>query len=294
MNATGAPVPSATPRSGSQPGGLSRQLASAIELLRGRRVAVLTGAGCSTESGIPDYGGLKSPTRSTRIQYRAFVGDPGARRRYWARSVAGWPRVAQAAPNPAHAAIAALERGGAATGVITQNVDGLHQRAGSSRVVELHGSLARVRCLDCGSVMARSELQVQLTTLNPHLTPQGGIAAPDGDAELADDAMTSLRVPACAVCGGVLKPDVVFFGENVPRLRVDRAWQVFHESEVLLVAGSSLAVFSGYRFVLRAAKEHRPVVIVNEGDTRGDSDAAVKIDARVETVLPRLAEELAR
>ena len=263
-------------------------------MLRGRRVVVLTGAGCSTESGIPDYRGPETRRRARNpIQYRAFVTDPAARTRYWARSAVGWQRVAQARPNAGHYALARMEAAGLVHGLITQNVDGLHYAAGSRRVVELHGALAHVRCLGCGAAELRAGLQRRLLALNPGWTarPPAEIA-PDGDAELDPPWEQTFRVPACLRCGGVLKPDVVFFGENVPRPVVDDAWTLLGEGDALLVAGSSLAVYSGYRFVRGAAKEGKPVAIVNLGPTRGDADAALRVDGRTGDVLPALAEAL--
>lgn len=261
-------------------------------LITGRRLTVLAGAGCSTESGIPDYGGLDANRRRSLVQYRAFVSDPSIRQRYWARSTMGWSKVAGARPNPAHDALAALEREGVVSGVITQNVDGLHHRAGSRRVVELHGSLARVRCLSCGAIEARASLQERMLGLNPAFVNEQVPFAPDGDAEVGDERIRTFRVPECVRCGGMLKPDVVFFGENVPKPRVQDAWSVYEDGEVLLVVGSSLAVFSGFRFVERAARDGRIVVILNVGPTRGDEHAALKIEERVGEVLPALTRVL--
>jgi NAD-dependent deacetylase sirtuin 4 len=264
--------------------------------LAGRRTLVLSGAGISTDSGIPDY---RSPERLAQprhpMRYQQFVASEGARRRYWARSALGWPQVAAAQPNAAHRALARLEACGV-MGVITQNVDGLHQAAGSKRVLELHGSLAAVRCLACRSVSSRRHLQARLLELNPALAERTGFRgalAPDGDAELAEALEGSFQVPACTRCGGVLKPDVVFFGENVPAPRVARAYGMLERAEVLLVVGSSLTVFSGYRFVVRAVQTGRPVYILNRGPTRGDSSAALKLEVPLGEVLPRLAALLA-
>ena len=262
-------------------------LAALGALLRGRRVVALTGAGCSTESGIPDYRG-EGRSRRAPIQYQQFVGSEAMRRRYWARAVAGWPTIAAARPNPAHRALAALEERGLVAGVITQNVDGLHGAAGSRRVVELHGALARVRCLGCGARCARDDLQARMLAANPGWLEVLAAAAPDGDAELGDDVIARFVPPACRRCGGALKPDVVFFGENVPRPVVDAAWALFDEAEVLLVVGSSLAVFSGFRFVRRAAERGVPVAILNRGPTRGDPHAAVRLDATAGVALPQL------
>ncbi len=265
-------------------------------LMRGRRTLVLSGAGISTESGIPDYRGPEGALRSRMpMQYREFVGSEEARRRYWARSAVGWARLTQARPNAGHTALARLEAAGAVIGVITQNVDGLHQAAGSLLVLELHGTLAEVRCLTCGRTEARRHFQDRLIQENPGWAPAGietAQAAPDGDAELAAGEHELVSVPACLHCGGVMKPDVVFFGENVPGRRVEEAWAMLSEVDVLLVVGSSLAVFSGFRFVDRAAKDGKPVAIVNQGYTRGDEMAAVRIEGRLGEVLPRLAEEL--
>ena len=264
-----------------------------VELIQGRRVAVLSGAGISTESGIPDYRGPETRRRARQpIQYQAFVSDPAARARYWARSTIGWARLAQAQPNAGHRALARLEAAGFVSGVITQNVDRLHQAAGSRRVVELHGALAEVGCLDCNAREARTALQHRLLDLNPDWSNRSATLAPDGDADLTHAEEQTFRVPDCQRCGGVLKPAVVFFGENVPRQRVAAAWQVFAEADVLLVVGSSLAVYSGYRFVLKAAQEALPIAIVNLGPTRGDALAYVRLAERLGVVLPQLADAL--
>jgi NAD-dependent deacetylase sirtuin 4 len=272
------------------------ELLPLVQLVRDRRVVALTGAGCSTESGIPDY---RSPDRPPRarppVQHREFVDRPDARRRYWARSVLGWSRFSAAQPNPAHAALADLERRGLLAGVITQNVDGLHGAAGSRMVVELHGALARVRCLACAAVVTRDALQTRLIAANPGwLDRVRHVAiAPDGDADLPDPLIDGFTVVACHQCGGTLMPDVVFFGGSVPRTTLDAAWLLFDRAEVLLVIGSSLTVFSGYRFVRRAAERGIPVGILNRGPTRGDDYAAVRLDARAGLALPELARALA-
>lgn len=262
---------------------------------------MLTGAGCSTESGIPDYRGPEGSLRNrTPVQYGEFIRRPDARTRYWARSAVGWPRFSASRPNPAHRALARLEEEGVVRGVITQNVDGLHHAAGSRRVVELHGSLSAVRCLECGSRTSRGELQDRILELNPdwpRLTEDGGRratveSAPDGDAEVPAEAARGFRIPACEACGGILKPDVVFFGENVPKERVQEAWRLFEEGDVLLVAGSSLQVYSGRRFIHRADRDGVPVAIVNLGPTRADDSAVVKVEGKVGRVLPRVAGEL--
>ena len=263
-------------------------------LMRGRRTLALSGAGISTESGIPDYRGPDGVLRARHpMQYREFVGSEEARRRYWSRSAVGWARLTQALPNPGHAALARLEGAGVVIGIITQNVDGLHQAAGSRRVLELHGSLAEVRCLTCGRTETRVHFRDRLLGGNPGWEPAQAAAAPDGDAELAAAERGLVTIPACVHCGGVMKPDVVFFGENVPGRRVEEAWSMLSDAEMLLVVGSSLAVFSGFRFVERAARDGKPVAIVNQGLTRGDDLAAVRIEGRLGDVLPRLAESLA-
>ena len=267
-------------------------------LLAGRRTLVLSGAGMSTDSGIPDYRGPETRHRARNpIQYNAFVapGDEGeaARQRYWARASRGWPRFSAAAPNGNHAALARLEAAGAVAGVVTQNVDRLHQRAGSRRVVELHGSLYDVRCLGCDYRTAREAVQRALLAMNPGFEHELlHEIAPDGDAEIDPAVMTRFRAPACPYCGGALKPDVVFFGESVPAATAEAAWALYDASEVVVVAGSSLAVYSGLRFVHRAAKEGKPVAIVTLGETRGDACATLKLDAPLAAVLPALAERL--
>jgi NAD-dependent SIR2 family protein deacetylase len=260
-------------------------------LLHGRSVTVLSGAGASTESGIPDYRGPDSQENDhSPIQYREFVTEKETRRHYWARSAVGWPTFDAAAPNAGHRALARLERAGVVTGVITQNVDRLHQQAGSDRVVELHGTLAEVVCLDCGRLSSRQALQKRLLSLNPGWTQEAETLAPDGDAVLPRSATRSFRVPHCRNCGGTLKPKVVFFGENTDPAPVQRAWALLAESDALLVVGSSLTVYSGFRFVRGAAEAQTPVGIVNLGATRGDSLARVRVDGRTGEVLPQLAD----
>lgn len=275
------------------------RLRELVHLLRGRRVVVLAGAGCSTESGIPDYRGPEgSLKRRSPIQYGEFVRRPEARVRYWARSTVGWPRMAATRPNPAHRALADLEAGGVVAGIITQNVDGLHQAAGSRRVVELHGTLARVKCLECGQGERRDAFQQRLVAENAswldamERARSRAETAPDGDAELPPDVVAGFRVPGCPACGGMVKPDVVLFGENVPPDRVDDAWRLFFDGDALLVVGSSLTVFSGRRFIYRAEEEGVPIAVVNLGPTRADAVAATKVEDRVGRVLPRVAAAL--
>ncbi|MDP9100969.1 MAG: NAD-dependent protein deacetylase [Actinomycetota bacterium] len=259
-------------------------------LLADGGVAVLTGAGMSTDSGIPDYRGATGQARRVApMTYQAFVGSEAARQRYWARSHAGWPSIAAAVPNEAHRALAALSRAGLLTGTITQNVDGLDRAAGARDLVELHGDLSRVVCLGCAEVTSRAALDGRLQAANPH-TARRGTMAPDGDADVTDAG--SFTVVGCLTCGGMLKPDVVFFGEPVPLDRVERAFATVDAARCLLVLGSSLAVMSGYRFVLRAARAGQPVAIVNRGPTRGDPHAALRIDAGLAQTLRELADAL--
>ncbi|PQJ33554.1 NAD-dependent deacetylase [Salinibacter sp. 10B] len=266
---------------------------SLTRLFRNRSVAVLSGAGVSTESGIPDYRGPETKnTDHTPIQYREFLEEPETRRHYWARSAVGWPTFDAASPNEGHRALAALEAAGLVTGIITQNVDRLHQAAGSERVVELHGALAEVRCLNCGALSSRRTLQERLTQLNPGWSARAADLAPDGDANLPRSATRSFRVPDCRSCGGILKPHVVFFGENAASDRVEEAWSLLAASDALLVAGSSLTVYSGFRFVRQAAQTDRPVGIVNLGETRGTPLASVHVDGKTGEVLPQLVNAL--
>lgn len=255
-------------------------------------VVVLSGAGISTESGIPDYRGETGRARpATPVTYQVFTGSSEARQRYWARSHLGWRHVARAAPNAGHVAVAELQRLGLVSGVITQNVDRLHTLAGSQDVVELHGNLERVVCLGCGELSSRDGLRERLAEANPRFEGRDLPLKPDGDVDLEE--VGDFVVVDCLVCGGVLKPDVVFFGETVPGNRVERCYAQVDEAQCLLVLGSSLQVMSGYRFVLHAAKRGTPVAIVNQGTTRGDGQAAVKVDAPLGRVLPELVARLA-
>ena len=258
--------------------------------LSGRRICLLTGAGCSTESGIPDYRGGGTARRARNpIQFREFLASETGRQRYWARATLGWPRFRKAEPGRAHRAAAALETAGALSGIITQNVDRLHSRAGSLRVVELHGALDEVVCLGCGAIEPREALQVRLLEANPHWSRREVSLAPDGDAELDAEMVKDFRVLGCVGCAGVLKPRVVFFGEGVPAPTVASAFELLHEAECLLVVGSSLAVFSGYRFVRRAVEQAKPVYIVNIGTTRADGVASGRVSGQAGEVLGRLA-----
>lgn len=267
-----------------------------VDLLRGRRTVVLTGAGCSTESGIPDYRGPTGAMRARQpMTYQEFVRSAEGRQRYWARSAVGWKRFAAASPNAGHFALAALEAEGFVGGIITQNVDALHLTAGSRRVVELHGSLHRVRCMHCGRLSDREHVQDRIARDNPGVLPQWNETssetlqfAPDGDVHLSAETVERFTAPSCTSCGGALKPDVIFFGENVPAHTTQSAWNLLDEAEALLVVGSSLAVFSGYRFVKAAHERGVPVAIVNQGVTRGDPHATLRIDAAAGVALTEL------
>ena len=243
-----------------------------------RRVFVLTGAGCSTESGIPDYRDATGAwKRSQPVTWQAFTREPATRSRYWARSFVGWPRVAHARPNRTHRALATLESRGTLSMLVTQNVDGLHQRAGSRAVVDLHGRIDTVRCLGCDARIPRDRLQVELAARNPGWTAQEGGSAPDGDADVEETA--GFVPPECADCGGMLKPDVVFFGENVPRPRMDLAHDALRSSDAVLVIGSSLMVYSGFRFARMAHEAGLALAILTRGVTRADALATLKLDA---------------
>jgi NAD-dependent SIR2 family protein deacetylase len=265
-----------------------------IDVVTYGRVLILSGAGLSTESGIPDYRGPTGLARRAQpMTYQVFTGSAAARRRYWARSYLGWRHIARAAPNDGHLAVAELSRRGLLTGIITQNVDGLHQAAGAFGVTELHGSLRRVICLSCGQRTARTELERRLEAANPGWDARPATPVnPDGDAVLDDEATESFQVMDCAACGGVLKPDVVFFGENVPRPRAEACYAMVERSRALVVLGSSLAVMSGFRYVRHAAGRQRPVVIVNQGATRGDGYATATLDAPLGRTLTDLVAAL--
>lgn len=276
---------------------LDEDVCALYALLNGRRFVVLSGAGISTESGIPDYRSPESLKKArTPVQYKEFLHHEPARIRYWARSFLGFPKLSRAKPNRAHVALASMEKSDRSdrfVGLITQNVDGLHQEAGSRRVLSLHGSIAWVRCMQCGMMEARAALQERLRALNSAFDARFSKAehveaAPDGDAELDSEALSSFRAADCMHCRGVLKPDVVFFGENVPKTLVEQAFAYLAEADALLVLGSSLTVFSGFRFVKRASEQAKPVAIVNAGPTRGDSLCSLKVNARLGEFLPKL------
>jgi NAD-dependent SIR2 family protein deacetylase len=263
-------------------------------LARYPRVLVLTGAGVSTASGIPDYrDGDGAWKRAEPMRIQEFRASAPARARYWARSLIGWPRFARARPNRAHRALAVLERLGHIECLVTQNVDGLHQRAGSRRVIDLHGRLDEAVCLACGLRVAREDVQSDLARLNPHFASLQATAAPDGDALLEGVDFEAFRVPDCRRCGGTLKPDVVFFGENVPRARVGRVHEALGRADALLVIGSSLMVYSGFRFCRAAADRGTPIAAINRGRTRGDDLMALKLDADCGTVLEGLLTRVA-
>jgi NAD-dependent SIR2 family protein deacetylase len=250
------------------------------DLVAAGDVVILSGAGLSTESGIPDYRGPTGLARRAEpMTYQTFTGGAEARRRYWARSHLGWRHIAGAIPNAGHHAVAELQRRGLLAGIITQNVDGLHQAAGAQLVIELHGSLYRVVCLGCGQRTSRAALHERLRAANPGWAATATQLSPDGDAVLADEEAARFRIVDCQDCGGLLKPDVVFFGENVPRARVEECYALTGRARALVVLGSSLTVMSGYRFVRHAARLAIPVVIVNHGPTRGDAHASLILDA---------------
>lgn len=262
-----------------------QNLSALGELLQRGEVVALTGAGVSTDSGIPAYRDEEGRWKqSAPMQFRDFVGSELARQRYWARSMVGWQRMAQAAPNDAHHALAELERRGLLRLLITQNVDGLHSAAGSENVVDLHGRLDRVICLGCQNITPRAELQARLVAENPEFLGQSFVARADGDVELAVD-YGRFRLIACAECSGVLKPDVVFFGENVPAPRVQLAMTALEGARALLVAGTSLMVFSGFRFARAAARLGVPIAVVNQGRTRADDLSALRVAGNVGELL---------
>jgi len=257
------------------------------------RLFVLTGAGCSTESGIPDYRDVLGRWKhSTPIQYQEFIGNPQVRRRYWARSMLGWPRVARAEPNSAHTALAQLEAAGWIHQLVTQNVDGLHQKAGSRRVIDLHGRLDMVGCLGCDKRIPRALVQDWLETMNPDFCGLEAVDAPDGDAKLDSVNLNRFQLPECSDCGGIWKPKVVFFGENVPRPRVARAFERLQEADALLVVGSSLTVYSGYRFCRAAGQQGKPTAVVNLGRTRADQEVTLKVQSSCSAALQALTAAL--
>lgn len=277
-----------------EPAPRTTELGEVVRVVGRGGVVVLSGAGLSTESGIPDYRGVEgSLRRHTPMTYQEFVASEEGRQRYWARSHLGWRTIARARPNTGHRAVAALQAHGYLSGVITQNVDGLHQAGGATDVVELHGSLDRVVCLDCRSTSPRETLDHRLRAANPSFTAEATRLNPDGDVDLPDDVVRRFRLVPCADCGsGALKPDVVFFGENVPRTRVDECRHLVDDARALLVLGSSLTVMSGLRFVRQAAESGKPVLIVNHDRTRGDAHARVRVDLPLGGALTELSVRL--
>ncbi|MFF0597660.1 NAD-dependent protein deacetylase [Streptomyces antibioticus] len=285
------PTLSWTPTEDLPPG--TTDLDQVTEAVAGGGLLVLSGAGISTESGIPDYRGEGgSLSRHTPMTYQDFTASARARRRYWARSHLGWRTFGRALPNAGHRAVAAFGRHGLLSGVITQNVDGLHQTAGSEDVVELHGSLARVVCLTCGTFTPRRELARRLEEANAGFDPVAAEINPDGDADLTDEQIGDFHVVPCAMCGGILKPDVVFFGETVPPQRVEHCRGLVRETASVLVLGSSLTVMSGLRFVRQAAEAGTPVLIVNRDPTRGDRHAVTRVALPLGAALTTVAERL--
>jgi NAD-dependent SIR2 family protein deacetylase len=272
-------------------GELRLRIEKAADLLQGRRIALLTGAGVSTDSGIPAYRGEGATPRSNPMTIQTYLGDEAARRRYWVGGHLGWRAFARAEPNPGHRALAEMESAGAVSGVITQNVDGLHLRAGSSHVIEVHGTMRRVLCLHCGQVFDRRDVAGQIEELNPWITvPENVPLAPDGD--VLPESVEGFVIPRCTVCDGMLKPDVVFFGEYVPQDRFKAAESLLRSSSAMIVAGSSLVVNSGVRLVERARRRSIPLIIVNREPTRADARADVTIAAGTSDVLPALQELL--
>jgi len=264
-----------------------------VELIGNGNITILSGAGLSTESGIPDYRGPDGKRRVTAMTYGEFVASPSNRQRYWARSFVGWRRFARAEPNDGHWAVTQLQRVGLARAIITQNVDGLHQVAGTRDVIELHGNLDIVRCLNCGETMQRSELDVLLRAANPAFDAVIGEVRPDGDVVLQDEAVAGFDPPHCRAChSDMVKPDVVFFGESVPKTVVEQGFSQVEASSGLVVLGSSLQVMSGYRFVRRAAAIGIPVAIVTRGASRGDPQAAIRLDAPLGQTLRHVAADL--
>ncbi len=258
-----------------------------------RNVMVITGAGCSTGSGIDDYRDRDGRWKRARpVQHQEFISSVDARRRYWARSMLGWPVVAGAEPNAAHLALADLQRLGCVQRLVTQNVDGLHQRAGSQAVIDLHGRLDRVRCMSCGTLSSRRALQEQLVNLNPSIAVRQFRAAPDGDADVELCSTDAIQVPECERCGGLLKPDVVFYGDSVPKPVVADVFAATEAADALLVVGSSLMVFSSFRFCRKAHEQRTPMAAINLGKTRADEWFATKVEADCTEVLPAVVARL--
>lgn len=265
-----------------------------LNLLGNGHVVVLSGAGISTESGIPDYRGPSGSLQRNHqpMTYQTFLRDPFGRKRYWARSHLGWEYMSQVQPNAGHKAVADLEQAGFITGVITQNVDGLHQAAGSANVIDLHGRLDRVSCLGCGTTWPRSHIQQRLAHANTDWTAHSTTFNPDGDAELSETEVHSFNEVSCELCEGIIKPDVVYFGENVPSARVEQSYDMVNSAKCLLVLGSTLTVFSGRRFALHAQKNSIPIAIINDGPTRADDIAQVKLESSLGSTLTSIVNSL--
>lgn len=264
-----------------------------VELVRGGNITVLSGAGLSTESGIPDYRGPDGRRRVVPMSYGEFLASPANRQRYWARSHVGWRRFARATPNDGHRAVSDLQHLGLVRIIVTQNVDGLHQLAGARDVLELHGNLGTVRCLSCGETTQRDELDRRLAEANPYFTEISGTIRPDGDVLLPDEAVAAFHPPRCLVCqSDLVKPDVVFFGESVPKVLVEQCFSHVEASLGLVVVGSSLQVMSGYRFVRRAAASGIPVAIVTQGPSRGDDQATIRLNTPLGVTLSRVVRDL--
>ncbi|KAJ8975768.1 hypothetical protein NQ317_004818 [Molorchus minor] len=258
-----------------------------------KNIAVLTGAGISTESGIPDYRseevGLYARSNHKPIQHLEFIKSATVRRRYWARNYVGWERFSKCQPNPVHFSVRNLETDfNKVSSVITQNVDNLHYKAGSKNVIELHGTAFRVICLECDKSYSRYHIQEVLSELNPMMKATSDMVRPDGDVEIPQERVRDFNPPLCESCGGALKPDIIFFGDNVPKFRVDAVRTVVSESDALLVLGSSLSVFSGYRIILQAVEEKKNIAVVNIGPTRADKVVNLKISARCGDILPKI------
>lgn len=265
-----------------------------VDLVAAGDVAILSGAGISTDSGIPDYRGPSGAAlrRHAPMTFQTFTRDPVARRRYWARGYLGWRQIEDARPNDGHRAVAALEHAGLVTGVITQNVDGLHTAAGSRATIDLHGRLDQVVCLDCATVVPRVQVHDRIREANGGWRAVATAINPDGDVDVPEDQLDEFVVVDCLVCGGVLKPDVVYFGERVPPERVEAAYRITESARSLVVLGSTLQVYSGRRFVMRAAQQGQPVAIVNAGETKADHLASIRIDAPLSEVLTRVVREV--
>jgi NAD-dependent SIR2 family protein deacetylase len=271
-------------------------LLSLVEFIENHpRVFILTGAGVSTGSGIPDYRDSAGEWKHRKpVDYRDFVREYPVRQRYWARSVIGWPRISKAEPSAAHIGLASLEKQVAELVIVTQNVDGLHQRAGSSRVIDLHGKLDRVVCLGCGRYFPRTDIQKYLLMRNPQLEDLSARLAPDGDVYLVDINFSEIEIPQCESCDGVLKPDVVFFGENVPGPRIAECFDALEPADAVLVVGSSLMVYSGYRFMLKAQQKNIPIAAINLGKTRADDLFCLKIERECGETLTELVNQVTR